>query len=240
VRLTAAFRLGACEVTVGQFRRFVEETRYLTEGQRDGKGAMVSDPSAGGWVQKPQITWSNPAFVQTDEHPVLVVSWNDAAAFCRWLGAKEGKRYRLPTEAEWEYACRAGSDTRYTCGDDAAALRDYAWSDEHANSRSHPVGQKKPNGFGLFDVHGNAWEWCADRYDPRHYSSEPSAVDPRGPVSGASRVMRGGSCDYGDQFARSANRAFSQPFRRTVNIGFRVAVPVSRAPDGSGKSTSNP
>lgn len=240
VRLTSAFRLGAYEVTVGQFRRFVETTRYLTEGERDGKGAMVSERSTGRWGQNPQISWRTPGFVQSDEHPVVAVSWNDAAAFCRWLAGKEAKRCRLPTEAEWEYACRAGSTTRYTCGDDVLALRDYAWSQEDAGSNSHSVGQRKPNGFGLFDVHGNAWEWCADWYDPRYYSNESSALDPRGPASGVSRVMRGGSRDYGDQCARSANRAWSQPFRRTVNIGFRVALPVSRPPGADGQPKANP
>jgi formylglycine-generating enzyme required for sulfatase activity len=240
VRITSAFRMGAHEVTVAQFRRFVEETRYLTEGERDGKGAMVCERSTGRWTQSPKTTWRTPGLVQGDEHPVIAVSWNDAAAFCRWLGAKEAKRYRLPTEAEWEYACRAGTTTRYTCGDDAAILRDYAWSQEEAPSKSHPVGQKKPNGFGLFDMHGNVWEWCADWYDPRYYSSEPLAADPRGPAAGVSRVIRGGSRDYRDQSARSANRAWSQPFRRTVNIGLRIVVPVSRPPDGKGPSTANP
>ena len=227
VRLTSAYRIGACEVTVAQFRHFVDATRYRTEGEQDGRGAMAIARGAGVGGQQPEITWGHPGFPQTDEHPVAVVSWNDAAAFCRWLSAKEGKRYRLPTEAEWEFACRAGSVERYCCGNDAIAMRDFGWSGEGARGKSHPVGQKKPNAFGLFDMHGNVWEWCADWYDPRCYSSGPLAVDPRGPDSANAKVIRGGSADYNDLYARSANRAFSPPFRRAVNLGFRVVAPVS-------------
>ncbi len=225
VRLTTAFRMGAHEVTVAQFRHFVNATGYRTEGEQYGQGEVARDRGAGG-ERQPEITWSNPGFPQTDEHPVTVLTWNDAAAFCRWLGAKEGKRYLLPTEAEWEFACRAGSVERYCCGNDALQMRGWAWSGEGSRGKSHPVGQKKANAFGLFDMHGNVWEWCADWYDPRCYSSGPMAVDPRGPESAGAKVIRGGSADYNDLYARSANRAFSPPFRRAPSLGFRVVVPV--------------
>lgn len=243
VRLTSAYRISACEVTVAQFRHFVDATHYRTEGEQAGQGKVVSDSGKGGdgqqveITQQPPVTWSQPGFPQTDEHPVAFVSWNDAAAFCRWLSAKEGKRYRLPTEAEWEFACRSGSVERYCCGNDLIQMRDYAWSGEGARGKSHPVGQKKPNAFGLFDMHGNLWEWCADWYDPRHYSAGSLAVDPRGPASASAKVIRGGSADYNDLYARSANRAFSPPFRQAFNLGFRVVAPVSARQDGGGPQT---
>ena len=121
-------------------------------------------------------------FEQTDEHPVVNVSWNDALAFCRWLSKKEGKICRLPTEAEWEYACRAGSTTRYCFGDDASDLGEYAWYGANSDRKTHPVGTKKPNAWGLYDMHGNAWEWCADGYDAEYYEKSPTD-DPTGPAT---------------------------------------------------------
>ena len=123
VRITKAFYLGKFEVTVGQFRLFVAQTGYKTEAETDGTGAWGYNPQTGQCEgRRPQFNWLNTGFKQTDDHPVVNVTWNDAAAFCRWLGGKEGKTYRLPTEAEWEYACRAQISTRYQNGDDPAGL----------------------------------------------------------------------------------------------------------------------
>ena len=135
VEITRPFYMGATEVTVGQFRQFVEE-----EGYQVGDGR-----------------WRNPGFDQTDQHPVVFVSWNNAVDFCKWLSKKEGKEYRLPTEAEWEYSCRAGkAGSRYCFGDDEAQLEDYAWYRKNSGGGTHPVGKKKPNAWGLYDMHGNA------------------------------------------------------------------------------------
>ena len=122
VRITRPFYLGVHEVTRGQFRRFVDDSGYQTEAEKDGNGGLGWNEAANKFEQAPRYTWREPGFEQTDEHPVVNVSWNDAVAFAEWLGKKEGKTYRLPTEAEWEYACRAGTTTRYFCGDDAEAL----------------------------------------------------------------------------------------------------------------------
>ena len=122
VRITRPFYLGVHEVTRGQFRRFVDDTGYQTEAEKDGKGGWGWNEDAKKFEQNPRYTWLNPGFEQTDLHPVVNVSWNDAVAFAEWLGRKEGKTYRLPTEAEWEYACRAGTTTRFFCGDDAEGL----------------------------------------------------------------------------------------------------------------------
>ena len=111
----------------------------------------------------------NPGFDpynQTDNDPVVEVTWNDAVRFCPWLSRKEGKTYELPTEAEWEYACRAGTKTAYSFGDDLMRLDDYAWYDGNSGGHTHPVGQKKPNSWGLYDMAGNVWQWCARRIRP--------------------------------------------------------------------------
>ena len=194
VRLTKPFYVGACDVTVGTFQRFVDDTGYKTDAEKDSKGGS-GVAEKGNWVQKPEFGWRNPSFAQTNAHPVVNVSWNDTAAFCQWLSRKEGKEYRLPTEAEWEYACRAGSTTRYSFGNDDGSLGNYAWYGENSGKKTHPVGEKKPNAWGLYDMHGNVWKWCADWYD-RDYYAKSLADDPTGPVGGSRRVYRGGGWLY--------------------------------------------
>ena len=153
------------------------------------------------------------------DHPVVRISWNDADAFCKWLSKEEGKTYRLPTEAEWEYACRAGTSTAYSFGDDRAELAEHAWFDQ---SETHPVGKKKPNAWGLYDMHGNAEEWCADWYDPGYYAASP-AQDPAGPESGDSRVVRSMDLFGSRKSARSAFRFMRAQTQSDAGSGFRVA-----------------
>ncbi len=163
--------------------------------------------------------------------PVEDVSWEEAQDFCRRLsGLPEeqavGRRYRLPTEAEWEYACRAGSTTRYCFGDSEATLREYAWFWENAGKTTHPVGEKKRNAWGLYDMYGNVWEWCQYWYGAAYYASSP-LDDPEGPTGGSRRVARGGSWEDAARFCRSAFRHYYSPGRRDKFLGFRVAsVPV--------------
>jgi tetratricopeptide (TPR) repeat protein len=155
------------------------------------------------------------------------VSWDDAVAFCEKLSRKEGKRYRLPTDAEWEWACRAGTTTAYSFGDDEKQLGEYAWFDGNAFNKgetyAHPVGQKKANPFGLYDVHGNVWEWCSDWYGDGN-PLEEEAIDPQGPPSGSFRVSRGGSWDYVPVGLRSSYRVFNTPDRRGNDTGCRVVL----------------
>ena len=222
VRITQPFYLGIHQVTRGQFRRFIEATRYQTEAEKDGKGGWGWDASAGKWFQNPKFTWRSPSFDQTDDHPVVNVSWNDATAFSDWLSRQEGQEYRLPTEAEWEYACRAGTTTRFSFGDEENALGQYAWYSANASNQTHPVGERKPNAFGLYDMHGNVWEWCWDGYDADYYKRSP-ADNPRGPEPAAPRVIRGGSWRIGPQNARSAYRGWDLPENRSNDLGFRLA-----------------
>jgi formylglycine-generating enzyme required for sulfatase activity len=155
VRITRPFYLSATEVTRGQFRRFVDETAYRTEAERDGKGGYGWNEEKKTFEQNRRYNWQSPGLEQTDDHPVVNLSWNDAVAFCEWLSRKEGVTYRLPTEAEWEYACRAGTTTRYSFGDDEASLGEFAWFEGNSNRATHPVGQKSRNHWGLHDMYGN-------------------------------------------------------------------------------------
>jgi formylglycine-generating enzyme required for sulfatase activity len=222
VRITQPFYLGIHQVTRGQFRRFVAAARYLTEAERDGNGGWGWDAAANKWIQDPKFTWRSPGFDQTDDHSVVNVSWNDATAFSDWLSGHEGQEYRLPTEAEWEYACRAGATSRFSFGDDDSALGQYAWYSANSNRQTQPVGEKKPNGFGLYDMHGNVWEWCWDGYGADYYQ-QSLADDPRGPGAAASRVIRGGGWNIGPRRARSAYRGRSTPGNRYDYLGFRLA-----------------
>ena len=169
--------------------------------------------------------WGSPGFDQTEEHPVVNVSWNDATAFCEWLSEQSGEAgrvYRLPTEAEWEYACRAGTTTRYYFGDDAGDLGEYAWYRGNSGNRAHRVGQKRPNAWELYDLHGNVWEWCSDWYSTDYYANSP-LEDPTGPESGWERVCRGGSWFGTAGSCRSAFRGRDTPGGRAFSLGFRLA-----------------
>ncbi|GHU48587.1 hypothetical protein AGMMS50289_25360 [Betaproteobacteria bacterium] len=170
------------------------------------------------------VMGSNPSKFNGRSNPVEQVSWDDVQTFIQRLNAKEGTRkYRLPTEAEWEYAARAGTKSTYSFGDDAGQLGAYAWYHDNSGNQTHPVGQKKPNPWGLYDMHGNVLEWVNDWYDESYYSRSASN-DPAGPSSGRLRVLRGGSWLGSAGFLRSAYRInHFTPDNRYGIIGFRLA-----------------
>lgn len=236
VCITQPFLAGVYEVTRGQFRMFVDDAKYVTDAEKDGKGGFgVRD---GKILQDVGFVWNaNPGFTQNDDHPVLNVSWNDAVAFCEWLAAKEGVPYRLPTEAQWEYACRAGTTTLWYSGDDDRELLECGWLSQAGNPQTSPVGRLRPNPWSLYDAHGNLWEWCADRYDSEYYSTGPD-VDPQGPSHGFNRVYRGGGWFFPPSFCRSAVRYWGAPASRNSSIGFRVIAEWPPQPALSGKSAS--
>jgi formylglycine-generating enzyme required for sulfatase activity len=215
-----AFVLARYPVTVGEFRRFVDATGYRTEAERKG-GAWVYDGNE--WGQKSDASWLKPYLSQDDDHPVVCVSWSDAAAYCEWLSEWTGERYTLPTEAEWEYACRATSETAYCFGDNERQLEQYAWYSSNAEHSTHPVGRKQPNQWSLHDMHGNVWEWVRDWYGD--YSEAPQS-NPSGPASGANRVIRGGSWGGDAAYCRSAFRGIAAPGNRGADLGFRPARKV--------------
>ena len=201
VTLTKPFELGKYEVTQGQW-----------------KSVMGTEP------------WDGKGDVQADKDcPATYVSWDDATEFCKKLTEierksgtlKAGEEYRLPTEAEWEYACRAGTETAFSFGDDESKLGEYAWFTGNTGSEqyAHKVGTKKPNPWGLHDMHGNVWEWCSDWYDEtRFYGTDPVGLE-----EGSGRVFRGGSWWNGPDGCRSASRHYVVPSYRLYNLGFRVA-----------------
>jgi len=172
--------------------------------------------------QYERVMGTNPSRFKGDpRRPVENVSWQEAVEFCRKLSEQEGRTYRLPTEAEWEYACRAGSKTKWSFGDDESAVGDYAWYDDNSGSTTHPVGEKKPNAWGLYDMHGNVWEWCSDGYG----EYEAGVVsDPTGTESASARVGRGGGWRYSAAGCRSAYRLRYSPSVRSDALGFRLAA----------------
>ncbi|MBI5723299.1 MAG: formylglycine-generating enzyme family protein [Planctomycetes bacterium] len=173
--------------------------------------------------QYEQVMGKNPSQFKAPANPVDSVPWADAVEFCKELSQKAGKTVMLPTEARWEYACRAGSKTRFCYGDDENKLDDYAWYDKNSGNKTHPVGQKKANDWGLYDMHGNVWEWCSDWYADSYENVKNE--DPQGPDSGTRRILRGGGWSGTVYFCRSATRrGWSLPSSRSSYFGFRVVV----------------
>ena len=185
------------------------------------------------------VMGDNPSNFKGDTLPVEQVSWDDAVSFCKKLSKQTGRIYRLPTEAEWEYACLAGSTGKYCFGDDKALLEKYACYYKNSGSKTHPVGEKLPNAWGLHEMHGNVWEWCSDWYDKNYYaefSKQGDAINPQGPAKGEYRVLRGGSWLDVQMFARAVYRSYFHPALRLINIGFRVVLcrpPSSRDTEGA-------
>jgi formylglycine-generating enzyme required for sulfatase activity len=249
VRIGKPFRMGVREVTVAEFRAFVEATSHVTDAER--KGAARGFNRAKGDFEDGPYTWKNPGFPQGDDHPVVCVSWKDATAYCAWAKA------RLPTEAEWEYACRAGTSTFLNFGDDPsiawkhANVADVDLEKAHAGMTTRqrtldlakepgdgfaytaPAGTYPANAFGLRDTHGNVWEWCQDRYQRFYYrrfdprKSKDPIVDPAGPEKadehGDWRVLRGGSWATDVVVTRASSRLWNDPSDAFCYVGFRIA-----------------
>ena len=205
VRISSSFLLGKYPVTNQEYQRFLEANSGI----------------------EPPAYWSDSQF-NDPQQPVVGVSWEDSQAFCEWAGC------RLPTEAEWEYACRAGSRGAYFFGDEESELEQYAWYEKNSHHKARAVGQKLPNAWGLYDVCGNVWEWCQDWY--AKYSKE-FVTDPKGPEKGLIRVLRGGSWDFTAGLCRSACRSCVHPSDRNHDIGFRVVLAPRSVLSEKGKSS---
>jgi formylglycine-generating enzyme required for sulfatase activity len=189
----------------------------------------ISKPFYMGKYEVTQEQWqavmgSNPSHFKGAKNPVDRVSWEACQAFIKKLNEKfaaSGVTFSLPTEAQWEYACRAGSSTRYCFGDRENELADYGWFESNAGGRTHPVGEKKPNAWGLYDMYGNVWEWCGDWYDGNYYKESPT-IDPTGPTAVTSRVLRGGSWADPAPYCRSSYRYCLPPWFCVYCYGVRV------------------
>jgi len=240
------FYLGRTEVTVAEFKAFVDAKYYQTDAEKDGWSYAWNGKE---WAKMNGVTWrddveGNRRPESDYNHPVIHVSWNDAQAFCRWMTEKTGRSYRLPTEAEWEYAAGNGAKHhQYSWGNgkptgkkggnvrDESAAKKFNWDRNDNNifvgyddgfATTAPVGSFDANELGLCDMSGNVWEWCADWYGSDYYKSSPSA-NPTGPDSGSGRVLRGGSWISVPQSVRAAFRSSLTPGDRRYSIGFRLA-----------------
>jgi formylglycine-generating enzyme required for sulfatase activity len=242
VTISKAFYMGSTHVTVDQFAAFVKDSRYKSDAEKDGWSYGYEFPYVFDGDKIKGTYWHNPGFDQTGDHPVVHMGWNDAKAFCDWLSKKTGRTVALPTEAQWEYACRAGTKTAYPWGnspDDGKGwancadqtlkkklppTRDYlffSWDDGFVFTS--PVMSFRPNAFGLYDMIGNAFQWCADWHDKDYYANS-SKADPRGPTSGQARILRGSSWNTDPVYCRSAYRGSFFPKARFCTIGFRVVL----------------
>ena len=222
------FYLGQYEATVGQFKQFVSETGYETEAEK-GDGCSVWDGSQFG--KDGSKSWRSPGFSRDgadDNQPVVCVTWSDTQAFAEWLSRKGGKSYRLPTEAEWEYAARSGGKKEKFAGmSNESGLGDYAWYNANSGNKTHSVGGKRPNGLGLYDMTGNVFEWCQDWYGEKYYAERPRN-NPRGPSSGKYRVLRGGCWLTIPEYARATFRFRGLPANRDSDFGFRLSFSAPR------------
>lgn len=237
VILTKPYWLGATHVTVGQFTAFVKSSRHQTAAEKQGWANGSWNLAENKWNRLIGASWRHPGFAQEESHPVVCVNWHDAKAFCDWLSLKEGRHYRLPTEAEWEYASRAGQTTAYlwgndpndgqgwaNCSDQTAAGRftlfpAFTWSDGFIYTS--PVGTFRRNAWGFQDMLGNTLQWCGDWFGEYPTSA---ATDPQGPAAGKERVLRGGSFLYGPRHCRCAFRGRNLPEFQNYYIGFRVVL----------------
>jgi formylglycine-generating enzyme required for sulfatase activity len=233
------FYLGGYEVRVGDFRKFVNETGYRTEAESgDGCYTYRGDK----WEKDRNANWRNPGFAIDDRHPVVCVSWNDSMAFTDWLKKKTGKQYRLPREAEWEYAARdGGKNVKYSWGNgepsgniaDESAKRQFPkqniWSGyDDGYVFTAPVGSFRPNELGLYDMTGNVWEWCSDWYGQNYYQGSPKN-NPEGPSKGSNKVLRGGSWSNDSRNLRAVYRGGNDPANRSYFTGFRLGLSAQAA-----------
>ncbi|MDT8304112.1 MAG: SUMF1/EgtB/PvdO family nonheme iron enzyme [Sedimentisphaerales bacterium] len=242
------FYLCSKEATIKQFMAYYRETVSakrdfiaVEEAKKDKEQKSKDDVDV---ITGPTPVYGDMTMGYEDTHPAIGITWHNAMTFCRWLSKKTGKKYHLPTEAEWEYACRAGTTTAYSFGDDPKKLGDFGWYEDTADSETNPVGKKKPNAWGLYDMSGNVREWVYDFYSPAAYkeaAKKTLTVNPKGPNNGELHVARGGDYSCPAEELRSAARTFEEEWWRSGDpqipksiwwlpemdfIGFRVACSI--------------
>ena len=242
------FYLCTKETTIELFLAYYQETvsakRDFIEVQEAKKDTAQQGKDEVDAITGPTPVYGDMTMGYEETHPAMGMTWHNAMTFCRWLSMKTGKKYRLPTEAEWEYACRAGTTNIFGVGNDSSGLKDFAWYEANADSETNPVGKKKPNAWGLYDMSGNVHEWVFDFYSPTEYkevTKKNPAVNPKGPKTGKVHVARGGDYSSSVEALRCAARSFEEDWWRSGDpqipksiwwlpemdfIGFRVARSV--------------
>ena len=191
------YEMGRYPVTIAEYMHFANDVKkHYPEWKEEGSDYNI-ETGSDDYYKKMNLT---------DNAPIIGISWHDATSYCKWLSEKTKEEYRLPTEAEWEYACRAGMKTEWSFGVDKKELEKYAWYDENSDNTTHEVGKKLLNPWGLYDMYGNVWEWCEDWYDEEKKS----------------KVLRGGSWSYDAVNTRSAFRNWNLPTYRNNYVGFRL------------------
>jgi len=226
------------ENTIGMKLAYIPQGSFLMGSPADEKGRQqdefqhkvtISRPFRVSTTEVTQVQWRTvmdsdaPCNFKGDDLPVEKVSWRSAVLFCKKLSEKEGATYRLPTEAEWEFACRAGAKGQFS---GTGKLDDMGWYSDNSDDKTHPVGQKRPNACGLYDVHGNVSEWCSDYYNADYPQTE--CTDPNGSEKGKYRVIRGGSWSHFGRSARCSARSSAPESYQFIQTGFRVVMEVAK------------
>ncbi|MBX7150334.1 formylglycine-generating enzyme family protein [bacterium] len=212
------FWMSSTEITVGQFAEFVTATGYLTTAEKDS-GGWIFDTTISNMAFKKDATWKHPYMDQNSNHPAVLVTWFDAQAYCEWLSRTTGLAVSLPTEAQWEYACKAGSA-------DNVEIKDIAWIQDSTQLFTHETASKKSNAFGIYDMLGNVWEWTSDWYSDYTAST---VTNPRQSTDlGRGKIVRGGSWNFPAEFASPTFRQPGHgPKARAQDLGFRIVVQMN-------------
>ena len=213
------FEISQYLVTVREFRAFVKDTNYETDSEKFD-GAMIWNGE--NYTKKKDAYWDNPYFKQNENHPVVCITYNDAMKYIEWLNKKTSKIYRLPTEAEWEFVCRADSTTKWYFGEEEKELNHYGWYNQNSNEKTHPIGDKKPNPWGLYDICGNVWEWCLDDYLDNYNETSRDGRTSNSKGRKEYKTLRGGSWGSDANATYSSYRMSSEPTRCSNLIGFRI------------------
>ena len=222
-----SFYIGKYEITIADFKQFIDATSYKTDADKGGWSWIWNGAT---WIKKRGVNWQcdvggNKIPAGDYSRPVIHVSWNDAKEYCNWLSKQTGDHYRLPTEAEWEYAAIGGYKAIKTKYSGSNNIDEVAWYAINSDGHPHTVGGKKPNSIGIYDMSGNVWEWCNDWYYFSYYSSCPM-YDPQGKTNGTKRVIRGGSWKDYKNYCRISIRGKNEPNTRGILIGFRVVKEI--------------